>query len=487
MSTIAENIQSLEAARANKESRLGDITKACAEEDRTKTDAEREEFDTLRDDIKAIDLEIKDLQDLEAIQKRAVPVNGNGTEAASKSRDTSIRVTPRDNPEKGIQFARLAMALYAAEGKTDVAMGILKTHYPSHPALTVLKTANSRGQRYAKLIGNAAEMRTKADIPAGSTSDETWAGPLLAHNDYAGDFLEFLRDRTILGQFGQGGVPSLRMIPFNVHIKGQTSGGTGYWVGEGQPKPVTKFDFLDTYHGFNKLACIAVITDELIRFSDPSAERLVRDSLADAVIETMDTSFIDTVAATTSRPAGLLNNVAGTGSAGSDHDAVKEDIKTLWSAGIAAKLPLSGAVYITTSSIALALSLMHGDLSDAPLFPNINLRGGTLLGVPVIVSDYVPAGNVILVFASEIYLSDDGTVTVDASNQASIQMVDGESATNASTDLDEDYPAPVHSTTVSMFQTNSVALRAERYINWSKRREAAVARITGVDWGAGGS
>jgi len=47
----------------------------------------------------------------------------------------------------------------------------------------------------------------------------------------------------------------------------------------------------------------------------------------------------------------------------------------------------------------------------------------------------------------------------------------------------QDSVTPTASTGVSMFQTNSVALRAERYINWQKRRAAAVAYITGVNWG----
>src|SRR5690606_28467717 len=127
----------------------------------------------------------------------------------------------------------------------------------------------------------------KATVAAGTTQDDDYAAPLVAYNNYAGDFVEFLRPRTIVGRFGTDGVPSLRRIPFNVHIRGATSGGTGYWVGEGAPKPVTAFGFNDAYHGWYKVAGIAVLTDELIRFSDPSAQSLVRDLLVDALVERM--------------------------------------------------------------------------------------------------------------------------------------------------------------------------------------------------------
>jgi hypothetical protein len=105
------------------------------------------------------------------------------------------------------------------------------------------------------------------------------------------------------------------------------------------------------------------------------------------------------------------------------------------------------------------------------------MTGGTFAGLPVIVSDHVPtatAGSLlVLANASDIYLADDGQVTVDASREASLQMLDNptnNSATGTAT------------THVSMFQTNSVAIRAERYVNWVRRRAAAVAYLTAVNY-----
>ena len=63
-------------------------------------------------------------------------------------------------------------------------------------------------------------------------------------------------------------------------------------------------------------------------------------------------------------------------------------------------------------------------------------------------------------------MADNGQIVIDASEEASIQMLDN--PTNASTG------GTTATTMVSMFQTNSVALRATRFINWSKRRSFAV-------------
>lgn len=79
----------------------------------------------------------------------------------------------------------------------------------------------------------------------------------------------------------------------------------------------------------------------------------------------------------------------------------------------------------------------------------------------------------ILVNAQDVYLADDGQVVIDASREASLQMED--SPTNSS-------KTGTGAQLVSMFQTNSVAIRAERFINWRKRRPEAVAYVSGVNY-----
>lgn len=483
-----QTVESLEDLREQKQGQMEAINKLVSDEQRSKTTDEREKYSSLRDDIAAIDGEIQDLKDLAAIAKRAVPVNGANAKAASTSRSTEVTVRHPAKPEPGIRLAQLAMAMVRSKGDMGLAYNLMNQHYPNHPAVAVLKHARETGGQFSKYINNAAEWYTKAPVDGGTSATGSWTAALLAHVEYSGDFIEWLRPRTIIGQYGTGSIPSLRRIPFNVNIKGQNAGGTGYWVGQGQPKPVTKFGYTSVYHGFKKLAVISVLDDEIIRFSNPAAEALVRDALAELIVATSDSTFVDGAAADTDRPAGLLASVAGNPASGVDHNAIKADLKLLWAGALAAELDPRGAVYVTTPAIAQSLMLMHGDLSDSPLFPNINLAGGSLLGVPVIVSNHVAAGNFILTFAPEIYLSDDGMVTVDASNQATIEM--NTTPENAVSDLaGSPAPAPIESgaSFVSMFQTNSVALRAERYMNWSKRRTTAVNRVTDVDWGGEGS
>lgn len=472
--------------------RLDEIMDKSADEGITLSAEEQDEFDTLKGEVKALQDQIKRFEDVAAMKKDTAGA-AEITEKSGQDEKTSSDVRSKDfaqvkrseKLEKGIEFTRYTMCKLKAKGDATTAFNLAKTYYPNNDK--VLKALEYEAQGGNIQDAMKAHEVMKSAVSAGTTINSTWAKPLVAYNDFAGDFVEFLRPRTIVGQFGTGIIPALRRIPFNVHIKGQTSGGSSSWVGEGQPKPVTKFDFNDTYHSWAKIAAISVITEELIRFSDPAAEQLVRDGLADAVIERADEDFINPSIAAISnvRPASILNGASHVPASGTDADAVRCDLQALWAVFIAANNVPRNGVYIMNSTVALALSLMRNPLGQSE-FPGITINGGMLEGIPVIVSDYVPLlsdGSIVaLVNASDIYFSDDGQVTIDASREASIQMLDTNPAgagapTNNSV-------TPTATTLVSMFQTNSVAFRAERFVNWSRRRTSAAAYLTGVNWGS---
>ncbi len=454
--TIGEQIADLEAMRVSKMGDMDALTTKAIGEGRTKDAAEREQFDTLRDEVKAIDAELDDLRDMQKLSaEKAQPVQAApktpGVEAPREF--ASVKNTAK--LEKGIGFARYVKCLGLAKGNTMQAEQIAKSLYPE---MTELHSV------------------MKAAVAAGTTTDPTWAKPLVEYQNFAGDFLEYLRPATIVGRFGTGNIPSLRRIPFNVKIAGQTSGGSAGWVGEGKAKPLTKFDFNDVNLGWAKIAAIAVVTEELLRFSSPSADGLIRDGLRDAIVERIDKDFIDPAKAAVSAvsPASITNGVtAVTATAANTADAARADLKKLYGAYLTAGLPPTSAVLIMSATAALNLSLMQNALGQSE-FSGLGMSGGILGGLPVIVSDYVPVGTVIMVNAQDVFLADDGDVVIDASREASLEMADNP-AHNSGT--------PTAATgMVSMFQTNSVAIRAERYINWAKRRAAAVQYVTGAQW-----
>lgn len=465
--TIAEHLADLKATREAHNTKLKAIGQASIDEARSMNTAEQEEFDTIQGEIKSLDSDIRRYAQLEAAAAATATPASEQAIASEKAMPSDGRpqapviIKRHEDLAPGILFARHAMCVFAAKGNMHEARHIAQSNYgDDSPVTKALNFAN----------GRKLEAVIKAAVAAGTTTDSAWAKPLVEYVNYAGDFVEFLRPRTLIGQFGANGIPSLRRIPFNVHIKGQTTGGAGYWVGEGAAKPVTAFGFNDAYHGWFKVAAISVLTDELIRFSDPSAETYVRDSLSDVLVARMDTDFIDPTFAGTANvsPASITNGITQITSSGNDADAIRVDLNALWAAGEAADNVYDSPVYVMRGSTARVAGSLRNALGQ-PEFPGLTAKGGTLDGVPVVTSNYVPAGFVFLVNASDIYFSDDGQATVDFSNEASINMVSAPGTDTASV--------------VSMFQNDMTALRAHRFVNWSRRRDTGVAVLKSVAWG----
>jgi len=354
----------------------------------------------------------------------------------------------------GIGFARLATA--KAIARLD--------------GLSPLQVARQRYGEDSIVVGTI-----KAAVAAGSTTSGNWAADLIsAEGGIVADFLAYLRPATILGKFGQNGVPSLRPMPFRVPVVVQTGGGAGYWVGEGKAKPLTAFDFDRSTLEPLKVANICVLTEESIRDASPSSEAIVRDSLRDALAARLDIDFINpakTASAGVS-PASITNGAATIASVGTDADAVRLMIRALFAKFIQANNAPTGGVWIMSSTTALALSLMVGPLGQSE-FPGITMTGGVFQGLPVIVSDHV-GSIVVLAKTSEIFIGEDGGLTVDLSRDATLEMSDAptqDALTGTGTSL------------VSMFQVGAVALRAERVVNWRRARASSVAFLTNVNWG----
>lgn len=460
MASYAEQIAAFEAARETRVTRLKALADEATEKGETFNAEAREEVDTLKAEVKSLNQQVADLKEIEAmVGASAKPVDGTSAKAASESRDPRVpaQVKAAEKLDKGVGFARLAKVKALAKLDGESVRTVAKELYGENSSIYGLVT--------------------KAAVPAGTTQDGNWASALVGEGtDVIADFVEYLRPRTILGRFGQNGVPSLRHVPFNVPLVGQTEGGEGYWVGEGKAKPLTSFGYERRILEVFKVANIAVATEELIRRSGVAAEALLRDNLAAAIAARLDIDFINPAKAAVAgvSPASITNGVTGIASSGNDADAIRADIRALMATFIAANNAPTTGVWIMGSITALALSMMTNPLGQ-PEFAGVTMTGGTFNGMPVIVSDYMPAGTVVLANAGDIYVADEGGVQVDMSREASLEMADNPAHNS-------DVPTPA--TLVSMFQTNSVAFRVERFINWARRRPGAVAVLTGVNWGA---
>lgn len=451
---LKEQIKDFENRRAANVAAMSNIMK---EAEGTTLDADKQkEYDTFESEITEIDGHLKRMRNLEKLMPdSATPVPAS----AGTSEEQSQRVRVGDgvirsnaNLPKGIGMARYVKAFAFAKGNYAQAVEYAKQWDTSTPEVGLaLKTA----------------------IAAGTTTDSTWAGPLVYAQDFPAAFLDYLRPQTIIGQMS-----GISPVPFNIRYGIQNGGSTVAWVGQGAPKPVSKLSFTSGSLGFAKAAGIVVITQELARFSSPSAELKVRDDLTKQMIYFLDQQFIDPGVAAVANvsPASILNgasNVRQAAAAWTSMANVLTDVKALLTTFAANEISLQGAYWIMTPDAALSLSMLMTAGGENFAFPDISVNGGTFLKIPVIVSNAVPhstsAGSIVaLVKASEIYLADDGGVAIDTSTEASLNM-DSAPTNNSAT--------PTATTLVSMFQTNSIAIRCERIINWVRARDYGVGYI----------
>jgi HK97 family phage major capsid protein/HK97 family phage prohead protease len=460
---LKEQIAQFEATRAAKDAARAAIMAKAADEGRTLDETEGEEHDALSTEIESID---KHLARLRAQDKQnraaALPINAPAKDESGSGSGVEVRegasiIMLKRKLPAGRLFTRVCMAMMAGKGNQADAVQYAK-QWADTPEV-------------AGVVALPASLYQKAAVAPGTTVDPTWAGPLVNYQIMASEFVELLRPATVVGR-----IPGLRNVPFNVKIPAQTLGSTVGWVGEGKPKPVSKMAFSLLQMGETKVAGIVVITDELARFSAPSAEALVQSDLIAAIAQFIDMQFLDPAVAPLAgvHPGSITNGIAGIPASGTSDLALRRDVLTLFQSFAKANLGVAGAVWIMPETALIALAMMV-NVAGQPMYPSLNTPNPTLFGLPVIASQVVPGTTspvgdmIVLCRASDILIADDGGVTIDVSREASLQM-----------DTAPDDPTTAATVLVSLYQNNLVGIRAERYINWQRRRDQAVAWISGA-------
>lgn len=402
---------------------------------------EQAELDTLTKEVPVITSRINRLSTLEAAQAaQAASVTTFAPPAGQKSnngRTGRVEVVnhAKELPQ-GTLFARYAMAVAAGKGSMSDTLAYAKRWDAQTPEVS----------RYIK-----------AEAGSSVLASPGWGSQLVTENtpNLSSEFVDLIRPQTIIGK-----VEGFRKVPFNVRIPVQSGGSTVNWVGEAAPKPVTELEFTTTTVPYHKIAGIIVLTEELVRFSSPDAEATVRRDLTEQIAQFMDEQFIRiAVTAGANNPASITNGVTAPNASGTTLAALFADLKTALASFDTAGITTDGLVIVTTPAVARILSFMTNQLGLTPNGFGVSPQGGTLLGYPVIVSASVDAGTLVFFKPSEVFLADDGRVTLDASNQATLDMAGGSTP---------DF---------NLWQKNCIGIRAERFVTWVKRRAGVVAVI----------
>jgi hypothetical protein len=110
-------------------------------------------------------------------------------------------------------------------------------------------------------------------------------------------------------------------------------------------------------------------------------------------------------------------------------------------------------------------------------FLDVGARGGTIGGVPVVVTSNIAGdtsgGSIGLIDAARVVVAA-GDVSVDTATQAAVEM----SSTPTS-------PVAAATVLVSLWTHNMIGLKVERFVNWQRAEDTAVALVTGADYSSG--
>jgi len=433
MATIHEQITHWTDERAPLVARMNEMFSP----EKTLTDIQQKEYDELAGRVTGIDGHVTRLQAAAELNKAAAVPLVTPTPATQTKAYSSIRVTPTVPP--GNLFVRAFCAKVIKHGNDHEAAMYAEARWPDSPEVA---------------------MFLKAAVAPGTTTDATWAGPLMQPK-IVDDFVALLRPKTAIGQ-----ITGLRKVPFNCKVPAQSLGGSYGWVGEQKPKPVTKLAFSSLTVPYHKTAGIVVITEELARLSSPSAEDIVKADMIAGITAFVDAAFIDPSKAAVANvsPASITNGTSAITSVGPLGDLV-----ALANAFTTINMPIQNLTYIMSPSNALVLSFQK-NAAGAPLFPNLTSAGGTVNGMKIVTSG--AAGTNIVALVPEMVLyADDGGITIDVSREASLQMNDAP--------MD---PADATTVFVSLWQNNCVGLRAEWFITWLKAIGGAARYVSGATY-----
>lgn len=303
----------------------------------------------------------------------------------------------------------------------------------------------------------------KATVAIGTTFDSQFAGPLVGITTLVQSFFRSLRNISLTDMLLEYAMP----VKPNVHFAVTTAVGAGNSAAEATWTPVTKVGFASEETTPSKALALVACSEDLLRMGGELAQNYLSAELRNAVALATDIVSVGILTAG-------LSPIASTGDARKDLRKALEAIDlSQWS---------KPCVFVSPTMLKEMANM--GDDTNPPVFPDLMLpNGGTISGMPCAGIDALagyagfgsPASDLMIVADAAQIAGDAGTLDFLPSSEASILMNSAPSVTSP-----EDEPAGAE--LVSMFQTNSVALRLTRWFNLSRSRSTAVAVVKGCSY-----
>lgn len=410
--------------------------------------------------LEALDLDaIEELNDqIEVAERTIKALKASETKigiGAMSPAAPAVNRRPLGFPQKDIKGSDLIVRGIVARGVAHFGgksiEKVLEERYPGHEATAII---------------------AKADQTIGTTGVSGWASEIV-QTAYA-DFLQALMGYSIYPALRDRGIGLSFDGVGTVSIPSRTAGGAGGgFVGEGAPIRVGRLTTAATTMTAKKMGVIVPFSRELAKRSTPAIEALVRQAILEDTGAILDAVLLDATAASTVRPAGLLNGVsaAATGFGGADYQAVMADFKALLAPFISANAA-DNITVIMNPAQGLTMSMMAGPGNTGFMWSDPIMKR-----VSILESTYATANRLIAVRNSDFATALGDAPEFDVSEQATVHMEDttpleivsGTGPTTAD---------PVR----SFFQTATIGVRMLMDVSWKMRRTGMVQWIDGTSW-----
>lgn len=301
------------------------------------------------------------------------------------------------------------------------------------------------------------------------------SGGFLVPEEYSTELIEFLRARSVVRRMGAVSIPISGAGTLN--IPKLTSGSTAAYIGENVNIGKSEQQFGQLKLSFKKLAVLTPISNDLIRYSSPGADQVVRQDLVEGMRVKEDEKFIRGDG-TDGAPKGLLNWATGSNKIAANGTVnlsnTFEDLGKLVLALQEGNVPMTtpGWIWAPRTEQFLQTAL---NANGVPAFRD-EMQGGTLWGFPYANTTSIPitldttgAGSD---DESEIYFVDFGQAIIGESADLQVSASD---------------TAAYHdgSNVIAAYSQDQTVIRAIAEHDFGMRHSEAISVLTGVDWAPG--
>lgn len=396
-----------------------------------------------------------------AVEAALAPVRGDLTKTQEETKALADRFKATSEPasalkktrEKGNAFGRIVRALASRKGSAEGAATLLKKW--GDEDLADLMLAESK------------QVTLKA-----MTAGDPETGGVLIPQVVSSEIIDILRASVVVRRMGP---MSVQMPSGNLRLPKVTQGTSAYYVGESTAATPSQMKVGSVNLSFKKLVTITPMSNDLLRYSSPGADQLVRNDITRNMSVRENQAFLrDTGTDATPKgllqwaldnPTQILNAAATVSLANTTTDLGKIILKLL-----EADVPMTKPGWIMAPRTWNYLSLVR--TTNGPFAFRDELLTGRLLGFPFAFTTHIPTTLSVVgsgADESDLYLADfDDIVIGDAENL--IIDASGEAAYEES------------GTVKSAFHRDETVIRAIAEHDLAVRRYQSLAVLRGVKW-----